>query len=172
VFASFSTVPDTGTSNPANTRVVSTDGGVTFPAGSYAQAPPPSNATRLRDGTILGYDFKPIGVTATTATFRAYRSTDDGNTWTVSDATFELGATLRGGLRTHGAVLELADGAILVSVYGSFTDHPSGGTRSQVEASTDGGRTFVRRGIIADPEGADAYPEAAIGQCPMAICCP
>src|SRR5206468_10937295 len=74
VFASFSTVPDVGSSTPVNTRVVSTDGGMTFPASSYAEDPPPGNATRLRDGTILGFGFKPVAVTSRTATFRAFRS--------------------------------------------------------------------------------------------------
>lgn len=168
---SFSTGKDVPGDNTPSTRVMSPDGGYTFPASSYTQAPPPGTVTRLRNGTFFGVGFKPVAATATTATFTTYRSTDDGATWTTGTALFDLGATLRtatadGGPRTHSFPVELADGTILVSIYGTYTDHPTGVNRSQVQASTDGGSTFIRRGVIANPDTTNSYPEAAIGQLP------
>ncbi len=169
LFGTFQTTRDDPTLEPPLNRVVSTDGGVTFPAASYKSEPPTSNASRLRDGTLIGYGFKPVAVTARTATYEAYRSTDEGATWTTETATFHLGAKLAsvttdGGTRTHSGVLELPDGTILITIYGTFAD--AAGTRAQLQASTDGGRTFTRRGVIAEGTATDSYNEAAIAQLP------
>ncbi|RKR91904.1 F5/8 type C domain-containing protein [Micromonospora pisi] len=160
VMVQFAENLDLGGVTPVNGRVSSTDGGATFPAGSYDQKP---TGTRLRDGSLLGVDFKPLsGVGTDTVTVQVHRSYDEGATWTTTPSVFRLGATLVPTAlpRTHGRVVELSDGTLLMSVYGSFTD--AAGTRSQVQASTDGGRTFTRRGVIVRSDATHSYPEAAI----------
>ena len=167
LFVSAQTSLDRGDVLPTLQGLVSSDGGMTFPASSLTDDPPPRTVTRLRDGTLLGYSFRPVSAAGATATFQSFRSVDDGRTWTTGTATFRLGSSLAPGSapRTHGSVLELADGTILVSVYAAMAYAPTTFT-SQVEASTDGGLTFTRRGVIATANATNSYPEAAIAQLP------
>lgn len=164
----FALTPDVASADPRVGQAESVDGGLTFPAGTYTEdvtkAPPTTGTTRLRDGTLLAYAFKPTATSGATSTFTAYRSTDDGVTWAASAATFNLGATASGAPRTTGTPLELPDGTILVALYGVFAG--ATGDRAQVQASTDGGHTFVRRGILGNGNATNDYNEAAIAALP------
>lgn len=173
-YARFSLNLDDPNAPPRQGLVESVDGGATFPAATYTEdvtrAPALGGVTRLRDGTLLGYSFvatedQSSGRLYSQVTHVAYRSTDDGRTWQAEDAKFNVPShsAVRSD-RIAGQPLELADGTILVVIYGSFSDTVS--TRVQVQASTDGGRTFHRRGIVA-PDNADhAYNETAIAALP------
>ncbi|KUL29958.1 discoidin domain-containing protein [Actinoplanes awajinensis] len=172
VTATFSEGLDVGSDRTPPGQVTSTDGGLTFPAASYTHDPGVP-VTSLRDGSLLGIDFIPAAITTSSATFGVHRSTDGGLTWTTTPAVVQLGgAVLDGGIRTHGAPLQLGDGTVLVSYYLSFgANHPGGGRAGQhasyVAASTDGGRSFVTRGTIAyDSTGTHGYPEAGIAALP------
>ncbi|MBF9129653.1 exo-alpha-sialidase [Plantactinospora sp. S1510] len=163
----FGLNPDSVSAPARGGQVVSVDGGATFPAGTYTEdqavAPPVVGATRLRNGTLLGYSFKPSATSGSTATYSAYRSTDDGVSWTAQTSTFGLGATANGS-RLTGQPLELADGTILVVLYGTFTDGTN--DRAQLQASTDGGRTFTRRAILANGNATNDYNEGSIAALP------
>lgn len=167
-FARFGLSPDVESAEPRSARVVSADGGATFPATTYSEratdAPPAAGTTRLRDGTLLGYGFKPTATTGSTATFVGYRSIDDGATWVPKPTPFGLGATAADSPRVVGTPLELTDGTILVPLYGSFTDGPH--DRAQVEASTDGGHTFTRRAVLARGDATNEYTESAVAALP------
>lgn len=168
VITTFGLTADRAEIEPRSGHVVSTDGAATFPAGTYSETPLPSSSVRLRDGTLFGVGFKPTAVPgATTTIYDTYRSTDEGRTWSKSSATFNLGGTLQvldptSAGRTSGSMLELADGTIVVSVYAPMTD----GHRAQLMASSDGGRTFDRRGIMAIGTGGHYYAEPTVGQLP------
>jgi hypothetical protein len=177
VTVAFSEGRDVASENTPPGQVVSTNGSASFDASTYGHIPGVSY-TRLRNGTLIGYAFKPTAVTADglAMTFPVYRSTDDGATWTTGSATVGVGAgtlagrTPDGAGRMHRHPIELPDGTILVSYYGTFNQDTSGGRtghRSAVAASTDGGTTFTHRGVIArDTTAANSYPEAAIEQLP------
>jgi hypothetical protein len=166
--ARFSLAPDSASADSRDGQVESVDGGATFPATTYTEDPTKAaavtGATPLRDGTLLSYSFKPTATSGSTATYTAFRSTDAGATWTSEPTSFGLGASVSGGTRLFGAPLELADGTILMSLYGQF----SGGTndRAQVEASTDGGHTFTRRAVLANGDATNDYNEASIAALP------
>ena len=164
----FSVVADNPTAAPKSGQVQSTDNGSTFPASTYTdaakKAPPSTGTARLRDGTLLAYAFKPTDTSGSSSSIASYRSTDDGATWSEDTATFKLGATATGEPRTTGTPLELPDGTILVLLYGAFSG--VSGNRTQVEASTDGGHTFVRRGVLVNGNGTDNYSEAAVAPLP------
>jgi hypothetical protein len=162
--AAFSLNPDSSTADARGGQIESDDGGTTWPASTYVQddttkAPPTTGATRLRDGTLLGFGFKPSSQSGTSATYSAYRSAD-GLTWTESAAIFDKGAS--GGSRITGKPLELPDGTVLILMYGQFSDGSN--DRVQLEASTDGGRTFTRRAIVFKDNSTNDYNEADIAQ--------
>lgn len=160
--ARFSLTPDSTSATPKSGQVTSTDGGVTWPSSTYTESVPAvTGVSRLRDGTLLGYAFKP-DTSGSTENFMAYRSTDDGKTWASEETPFGLGAGTSTGGRLMSAPLELPDGTILMPFYGGAPTN----NRAQVEASTDGGHSFTRRGILADATADDAYDEASIAQLP------
>lgn len=176
VVVGFSEGLDEASENTVPGRVVSNDGSATFPASTYDHEPSASY-TRLRDGTLISYAFKPTAVAAdgTTMTFPVYRSTDDGATWSHGSAVVRVGGTLRsrhpdGAGRTSGRPLELPDGTILLSYYANVVEDGTsarGTNRSVLAASTDGGTTFAHRGVIARDAGATHnYPEPAVEQLP------
>jgi len=176
LITTFSESVDEVNAVPVSGSTTSLDGGVTFPTATYSTSAIPMNtATRLRSGDLIAIAFKADsitpGVLEDTAGFEVSRSVDGGGTWTTSTANFALGSKLvnptpNGGPRTHGEILELGDGTLLVSMYGQFTDHSVGRHQSIVLASSDSGASFSRRGIIAKPDTGNSYPEAAIAQLP------
>ncbi|MEV6302638.1 exo-alpha-sialidase [Actinoplanes sp. NPDC051861] len=165
-YARFSEGADSVTAPVKNGQVYSLDGGVTWPTSTYIQDPPPAQgAIRLRGGDLLSFAFKPVDGLGggTRTTHMAYRSADDGATWTASPTTFDLVSSTIGA-RVAGVPLELPDGTILVTMYGTFTDGPN--HRVQLQASTDGGQTFSRRAVIANGNASNGYNETAIAQLP------
>ncbi|GIE92244.1 exo-alpha-sialidase [Actinoplanes regularis] len=166
-YARFSEGADTATAPSRSGQVLSVDGGTSWPASTYTvdSVPPTNGAIRLRGGTLLSYSFKAAdGVGGGTATtYTAYRSTDDGATWTASPSTFGLVANLAW-TRVAGVPLELADGTIVVTMYWSTADGSNSGV--QLEASTDGGQTFSRRAVIANGNATNSYNETGIAQLP------
>lgn len=171
VVVQFSEGRDEVSDNTPPGRVVSNDGAATFPTSSYDHGPG-VHYTRLRNGTLIGYAFKPTGGSADgrSQTYPVYRSTDNGATWTTGSATIGIGAVARGGGRASGRPVELPDGTILFTYYVSVTDDGTSARtnhRSAVAASTDGGTTFTHRGVIARDAGAThSYPEGTIEQLP------
>ncbi|MDR7275480.1 discoidin domain-containing protein [Catenuloplanes atrovinosus] len=167
--ANFSLSPDEAGATPHAGQVTSVDGAQTFPASTYTEdvlaTPAMTGAIRLRSGVLLGYSFKAQAgkASGTQATYTAFRSTDDGATWTARDAVFNLTSSANG-TRVAGVPLELADGTILVTLYGTFTDGVN--DRVQLQASTDGGNTFTRRAIIANGNATNGYNETGIAQLP------
>ncbi|MFL6073815.1 MAG: discoidin domain-containing protein [Mycobacteriales bacterium] len=154
--ARFQLSPDKVSATPRSGQVTSTDGGVSWPSSTYTEAVPAvTGVGRLRDGTLLGYAFKGDAADH----FMGYRSIDGGQTWVGEETPFELGAGTATSGRLQSAPLELPDGTILVPYY-------DGAGRAQVEASTDGGHSFTRRGILADRTDHDAYNESSIAQLP------
>ncbi|MBF9129652.1 exo-alpha-sialidase [Plantactinospora sp. S1510] len=111
---------------------------------------------QMRDGTVLmnffrtdwtGYPGKPITLVGTFVT----RSTDQGGTWSTPSevgtamegpSDVVVGAYYAGHAATHGPILQLRNGDLLVPLYGRL---PEGGTGpATVVRSTDGGRTWPR----------------------------
>ncbi|MDP9794006.1 hypothetical protein J2S43_002518 [Catenuloplanes nepalensis] len=167
--ANFSLTPDDANATPRAGQVTSVDGAQTFPASTYTEdvlaTPALGGVVRLRSGVLLGYSFKAQAGkhTGTQVTYTAFRSTDDGATWASEDAVFNMVSNSLG-TRVAGQPLELTDGTILVTIYGTFSDGVS--DRVQLLASTDGGRTFTRRAIIANGNASNGYNETGIAQLP------
>ncbi|MEV0718224.1 sialidase family protein [Asanoa sp. NPDC050611] len=109
---------------------------------------------QMRDGTVLmnffrtdwtGYPGRPVTLVGTFVT----RSTDTGASWSEpvevgtameGPSDVVVGAYWAGHAATHGPILELPDGDLLVPLYGRL---PEGGTGpATVVRSTDGGRTW------------------------------
>ncbi|MEV4537699.1 sialidase family protein [Asanoa sp. NPDC049518] len=108
------------------------------------------------DGTVLmnffrtdwtGYPGKPVTLVGTFVT----RSTDQGASWSTplevgtaleGPSDVVVGAYYAGHAATHGPILELRNGDLLVPLYGRL---PEGGTGpATVVRSTDGGRTWPK----------------------------
>jgi hypothetical protein len=111
---------------------------------------------QMRDGTVLmnffrtdwtGYPGRPVTLVGTFVT----RSTDKGANWSTpievgtameGPSDVVVGAYYAGHAATHGPILELPNGDLLVPLYGRL---PEGGTGpATVVRSTDGGRTWPR----------------------------
>ena len=109
---------------------------------------------QMRDGTVLmnffrtdwtGYPGSPVTLVGTFVT----RSTDQGGSWSTpievgtameGPSDVVTGAYYAGHAATHGPILELPNGDLLVPLYGRL---PEGGTGpATVVRSTDGGRTW------------------------------
>jgi hypothetical protein len=111
---------------------------------------------QMRDGTVLMNFFRtdwtgyPAGPATIVGTFVA-RSTDGGASWsdpikvgTAMDGPSDVvvGAYYAGLAASHGPILELPNGDLLVPLYGRL---PEGGTGpATVVRSTDGGRTWPK----------------------------
>lgn len=111
---------------------------------------------QLRDGTVLMNFFRtdwtgyPPGPATLVGTF-VVRSTDGGSSWsapvkvgTAMDGPSDVvvGAYYAGHAATHGPIVELPGGDLLVPLYGKL---PEGGTGpATVVRSTDGGRTWPK----------------------------
>ncbi|NUP51128.1 MAG: hypothetical protein HOW97_28025 [Catenulispora sp.] len=144
--------------------VTSTDGGASFPAAGYTADEP--GGVELRDGTLFGTDANQSSIAGGVATIAVHRSADGGATWQTSTATVTLPAATTW-MTSAGSPLELADGTLLLTYYSIFSGYSQ--SSSYVVASTDGGKTFVPRGYIAQPPSATdstAYNETAIAQLP------
>jgi hypothetical protein len=122
---------------------------------------------QLRDGTVLMNFFRtdwtgyPAGPATLVGTF-VVRSTDCGRSWsdpvkvgTAMDGPSEVivGAYYAGHAATHGPILELPGGDLLVPLYGTL---PEGGTGpATVVRSTDGGRTWPKENESVIGKAAD-----------------
>ncbi|WP_459840111.1 sialidase family protein, partial [Catenuloplanes niger] len=168
--ANFSLTPDDANATPRAGQVTSVDGAQTFPASTYTEdvlaTPALGGVMRLRSGVLLGYSFKAQAGkhSGLQVTYTAFRSTDDGATWTGEGRGHQHGVQLArhpGGRSAAGAGRR---STILVTVYGTFSDGVS--DRVQLMASTDGGRTFTRRSIIANGNATNGYNETGIAQLP------
>ncbi|QYC41246.1 hypothetical protein Nocox_18185 [Nonomuraea coxensis DSM 45129] len=142
---------------------VSTDGGVTF--GPPAATPLRESPVELLDGRYFATEYYPERTGPHTASLGVLTSdvADDGEDWLRSVATLGTPDELLPGGAAHGTPVQLADGTILITVYARYLD--TGAYQAEVYASSDGGRTFERRGVIARPEEAGyGYTEAALAQ--------
>ncbi|NUO99763.1 MAG: hypothetical protein HOV96_34610 [Nonomuraea sp.] len=140
---------------------VSDDGGVTF---GPARATPLREApVQLLDGRMFGTAYYLTRVDARTNELGVHTSTDLGETWTTVKASFTSPDELVGGGVAHGVPIQLPDGTILVTVYARYT---ATGDKYQAEvyASTDGGKSFARRGVVARSAGTATYNETAVEQ--------
>ncbi|GAB3755721.1 sialidase family protein [Microlunatus parietis] len=124
---------------------------------------------QLRDGTILmnffrtdwtGYPRNPATLVGTFVV----RSTDGGATWSEpvqvgtamsGPSKVIVGAYYAGHAATHGPILELPDGDLLVPLYGRLPEGGSG--PATVVRSTDGGLTWPKEGeaFIGQTAGLD-----------------
>ncbi|MFC5829775.1 exo-alpha-sialidase [Nonomuraea insulae] len=145
-----------------NEEAVSEDGGLTF--GPSGATPLRESPIELLDGRFFATEYYPARTGPHTATLGVLLSSalEDGESWLRSVATlFTPGDLLPGGA-AHGAPVQLADGTILITVYARYAG--TGAYQAEVYASADGGVTFERRGVIAEPEPGFAYNESAIAQ--------
>lgn len=140
--------------------VHSTDDGRTWSSPALAVDTPIDDRdpklVQLRDGTVLMNIFRtdwtgyPAGPATIAGTFVA-RSTDRGASWsepvkvgTAMDGPSDVivGSYYAGHAASHGPIVELPDGDLLVPLYGTL---PEGGTGpATVVRSTDGGRTWPK----------------------------
>ncbi|MDQ0363865.1 discoidin domain-containing protein [Catenuloplanes indicus] len=168
-YARFGLTRDDPNITGLSAQLESVDDGATFPAATYLDDPAravQTSAIRLRDGSLLAYSFKtqppPYNV-GRHVRLTAYRSTDEGRTWASEDVLVDMGVYFHGG-RTASVPLELPNGDIVFAVYGKYAD--SANYRVQLQASTDGGRTFTRRGILAPADAANSYNETGLAALP------
>ena len=166
VVVGFGENADTATAPIEGGRVLSNDGGLTFPAATYQHTDgvgtPGTFAVRLRSGRLVSIDFRPLSSTASTATVATFSSTDNGASWTQGTATYTPPSGANpSSLRTDEQPIELADGTIVDSTY---VTGANGLSNSILMQSTDGGATFSRRGVIAAATSAVGYNEAGIAQ--------
>ncbi|SDH57133.1 exo-alpha-sialidase [Nonomuraea jiangxiensis] len=139
---------------------VSHDDGDTF--GVPRAAPLREAPLQLLDGRLLATRYYLSPVDPHTSGLDVLTSTDAGETWTRSTATFTTPDELAGIGVAHGTPIQLLDGTILVAAYNPYG--PTAAFKAEVYASRDGGRTFTRRGVIAEPSDGFTYNEAAIEQ--------
>lgn len=145
-----------------NEASVSQDGGRTF--GPSSQTPLRESPIELHDGRFFATEYYPARTGPHTAHLGVLTSSalDDGESWLRSQATLVTPGDLLPGGAAHGTPVQLADGTILITVYARYA--PTGAYQSEVYASSDGGRRFERRGVIAVPEPGFAFNEAALQQ--------
>jgi hypothetical protein len=161
----FSEGLDVTTDTTPQAHIGSTDSAATFPTTSYYNNQFAGPYTVLRDGSLLGAEFKPVAHSGSTTTFRLHRSSDGGATWTSWDSVVETGVPLAGEGRVFRAPLELADGRILVGFYASTgSDSTDGSYRSMAAVSADGGLTFPSSAVLAKGTNNDSYNEAGLAQ--------
>lgn len=126
--------------------VTSSDGGVnwtaprmindgTIPDGNFDSRDP--KITALRDGTLLVSFFSTHWPDQKQHGVHVMRSSDGGATWS---AAVKAGTALDDGGASHGPAVELANGEVLLPLYGHIGSEPF---RATVVRSTDGGRTFA-----------------------------
>ncbi|NRQ37916.1 hypothetical protein HII36_39715 [Nonomuraea sp. NN258] len=160
VIATWSKNVDAGVKQ-STALAVSDNGGETF------GAPVPTDLReapiQLHDGRLFATAYYLTKVDAHTNKLNILTSSDLGETWTTTSATFSSPDELTGGGVAHGQPIQLPDGTILVTVYTRYT---AAGDRynSEVYASTDGGRSFTRRGVMARSDATYTYDETAIEQ--------
>ena len=136
------------------------DDGRTF--GPSARTPLREAPIPLHDGRLFATEYYLTGVTAHTASLGILTSADGGKSWDRAEAVFGTPEKLAGGGVAHGRPIQLANGTILVTVYGRYADVDL--DQSEVYASADGGASFTRRGVIGRPDSRYAYNEAAVEQ--------
>ncbi|MBB6552156.1 exo-alpha-sialidase [Nonomuraea rubra] len=141
---------------------VSEDGGRTF--GPAGQTPLRESPIELHDGRFFATEYYLARTGPHTARLGVLTSSalEDGESWLRSEAVLTTPGDLLPGGAAHGAPIQLADGTILITAYARYSG--TGAYQSEVYASRDGGRTFERRGVIAEPEPGFAYNEAAVEQ--------
>jgi hypothetical protein len=166
----FSEGLDQGGDETPPAHIQSLDGAATFPASTYSNTTFAGPYTVLRDGSLLGVDFKPPIDTpsGTTTQFTMHRSTDGGATWVAWNSVVDTGVALSDVGRTHRAPLELADGRIAVSFYitataDSTVTTPSRANRAMVAISSDGGHSFTAS-AVAKGSNSNSYNEAGVAQ--------
>ncbi|MEO3869986.1 exo-alpha-sialidase [Nonomuraea sp. B12E4] len=139
---------------------VSADDGETF--GVPRAAPLREAPLQLLDGRLFATRYYLTQVDGHTSRLGVLTSTDAGETWTRSTATFTTPDELAGLGVAHGMPIQLLDGTILVTAYNPYG--PTAAFKAELYASRDGGRTFARRGVIAEPSDGFTYNEAAVEQ--------
>jgi len=165
MFVTFSQHDDVASALQRDAVVVSNDGGGTFGDYRAGVMSSPAFAVELRDGRVVSYGFVPTARTdsggKTHLTLRAQESRDQGATWQDLRSVATVSLSSPGLGRLCGHPIELGDGTILLEYYGRAAAD-AGGFRSDLLASTDGGRTFELRGSIAVPPAGYSYPEADV----------
>ncbi|SEG97168.1 F5/8 type C domain-containing protein [Nonomuraea solani] len=145
-----------------NAASVSADGGLTF--GPSSQTPLRESPIELHDGRYFATEYYLARTDPHTARLGVLTSSslDDEEGWVRSEATLSTPGDLLHGGAAHGAPVQLADGTILITAYARYGH--TGTYQAEVYASGDGGRTFARRGVIAEPSAEFVYNEAALEQ--------
>ncbi|MEV4804687.1 exo-alpha-sialidase [Nonomuraea sp. NPDC049421] len=145
-----------------SSAAVSDDDGRTF--GPAGPTPLRESPVELLDGRFFATEYYPHRTGPHTARLGVLTSSvlSDGESWLRSESTLVTPGDLLPGGAAHGTPLQLADGTILITVYARYD--PVDAYQAEVYASGDGGRTFVRRGVIAEPGGGFQFTEAAIAQ--------
>ena len=141
---------------------VSDDDGRTF--GPAAPTPLRESPIELLDGRFFATEYYPARTGPHTARLGVLTSpvSSDGESWVRSEATLVTPGELLPGGAAHGTPVQLADGTILITVYARYAETEA--YQAEVYASGDGGGTFVRRGVIAEPADGFAFTEAALAQ--------
>ncbi|MFD0656983.1 sialidase family protein [Thermocatellispora tengchongensis] len=139
---------------------VSHDGGETF--GPVRGSPFRNAPVRLHDGRLLAADYYSTAVDAHTNRLGVSVSSDDGRTWQPGQAVLTTPGTLSSWGVAHGSPVQLADGTLLQTFYARYAG--SALQQPEVYASTDGARTFTRRGVLAVSGGGYEYNEATVAQ--------
>ncbi|MEV0155813.1 sialidase family protein [Micromonospora sp. NPDC050686] len=123
--------------------------------------------TTLSDGTLLVSYFETVwntdGTSYQNGVFTT-RSRDGGATWdTPTHVDSALGTTGPRVVASHGAPVQLANGDVLLPLYGNWPGETQ--WRATVIRSTDGGRTFTRDSevtLAADPRYKYAEPNLTV----------
>ncbi len=117
-----------------------------------------SSITQLRNGDLLVTFMTYSKGRAPTHAVQTIRSSDNGATWSEPLA---VPVIFDGNQAVSEPVTELADGTLLLPIYGSWADNSKPGTPCGVLISTDGGRTWPEHAIL-EPAGRENLHEPAI----------
>ncbi|GAB3424601.1 exo-alpha-sialidase [Flindersiella endophytica] len=150
VFAFWQNTPDNESYATTGARAFSTDGGETYPSMSDG-AGTVTSGIRLDDGSLLTVDFLADGTQQTGYQLNIARSTDLGATWTRGKAPLDAGTYQLGWIRVHRGIVQLADGTLLLPIYGVDVRDGSQSSSFLLE-STDRGAHWKIRSRISDAE--------------------
>jgi hypothetical protein len=147
IFLSFGAQPDVSTAASVFYTATSDDAGQRFLTSE--QTPWTAlNMVRLDDGSFLSVEFIPDWIDSTHVTIRTWRSTDQGETWTLTQGAYTAPEPM-GFLRVWRGPILLSDGTVIVPAYTEYASDTR--NASLILQTNDLGATWTLRSTIVEP---------------------